>query len=428
MPPEARREQRLPARRLPLLYFAFAHLCLATAFAALALDPRGVGGFFYHPKMIAVVHLVTLGWITSSILGAVYMIGPMALRMPMPARWPDHVAFWIFAIGVFGMVIHFWIAEPKGMAWAAGMVTLALLWVALRMFRALPAAPIPGSIKLHFTLGFVNILAAATAGVLLAVDKTVHFLPGYVLDNVAAHAHLAALGWATMIVMGAGYRLLPMMLPAAMPDRRGLWASALLLESGVIGLFVGLAARRTWAGLFGLLVIAGIMVFLREVRWMTRNPRPAPRDLPKPDLGVIHVGQAFAYLVLAAGLGLALGSTPPGAWKVPAVMIYGVFGLIGFLGQMVVGVSNRLLPLFSWLTAYSGGGFQAVPPSPHVLPKRSFQAWTLGLWSVGVPLLAAGLALDRTPWITVAGGLLFVAVALAGAGAVRVVRLSRKNN
>jgi len=136
------REQRLPDRWLPLLYFGFAHLCLAAAFAAVALDPRGVAGFYYHPRMVAIVHLVTLGWITSSILGAVYMIGPMALRMPMPARAADRWAFGLFVTGVSGMVIHFWIAEHSGMAWAAGMVILAVSQVAWRVLGALPAAPI----------------------------------------------------------------------------------------------------------------------------------------------------------------------------------------------------------------------------------------------------------------------------------------------
>jgi len=35
-----------------------------------ALDPRGVSGFFYHSRMLAIVHLVRLGWITASILRA----------------------------------------------------------------------------------------------------------------------------------------------------------------------------------------------------------------------------------------------------------------------------------------------------------------------------------------------------------------------
>lgn len=419
------REKRLPPRWLPLLYFGFAHLCLAVAFAAVALDPHGVAGFFYHPRMVAVVHLVTLGWITSSILGAIYMIGPMALRMPMPACAADRGAFGLFALGVVGMVGHFWIAEASGMAWSAGVVILALLHVALRVLRALPAAPIQRAVKLHFALGFLNLLAAALAGLLLGLDKVFHFLPGYVLANVTAHAHLAALGWALMIVMGAGYRLLPMLLPAAMPDRKSLWASALLLEAGLLGLSTGLVARRAWAGIFALLVVAGIAAFLREVLWMLRNPRPAPKGLQRPDLGILHVAQALLCLLLAAVLGMVLIFSPPGTWKIAATLVYGVLGLVGFLAQMVIGVNARLLPLFSWLTAYAGEGFRAVPPSPHVLPYRALQKWTLGLWSLGVPLLAAGLALDRMMWLTAAGWALLAAVVLDGIGAVRVVRSAR---
>ena len=69
-------------------------------------------------------------------------------------------------------------------------------------------------------LAFFNILVAAILGVLIGFDRVYHFLPGFVLANVFVHAHLAALGWATMMVIGVAYRLLPMILPAAMPHDR----------------------------------------------------------------------------------------------------------------------------------------------------------------------------------------------------------------
>jgi cbb3-type cytochrome oxidase subunit 1 len=106
----------MPARWVPLLYFAFAQACLATAFAALAFQPGSLAGFFYHPKMLAVVHLVTLGWISASILGAVYVIGPVALRMPLPAR-RAYVAFAAFAVGL--VYAH---AHLAALGWGAMMV------------------------------------------------------------------------------------------------------------------------------------------------------------------------------------------------------------------------------------------------------------------------------------------------------------------
>src|SRR5215213_1061855 len=102
---------QLPPRMLPVLYFATAHAALALAAAAVALDPRGVSGFFYHARMLGIVHLVTLGWITASILGSIYIVGPIALRVSFPAGRVDYSAFALVVIGIVGMVAHFWLEE-----------------------------------------------------------------------------------------------------------------------------------------------------------------------------------------------------------------------------------------------------------------------------------------------------------------------------
>ena len=103
MPDAARRRDLTPASAIPLAYFAFAHLGLAAALLVLALRPDLPGAFFYHPKMVALVHLVTLAWLSGSILGAFYIVGPLALRLPMPVRWTDWVAFLAFALGWLGV-------------------------------------------------------------------------------------------------------------------------------------------------------------------------------------------------------------------------------------------------------------------------------------------------------------------------------------
>jgi hypothetical protein len=73
----------LPSRGLPLLYLCTGLLSLGVAFATVAVDPAGIAGFFYHPRMLAVVHLVTLGWIGGSVMGSIHIVGPLALRMPL---------------------------------------------------------------------------------------------------------------------------------------------------------------------------------------------------------------------------------------------------------------------------------------------------------------------------------------------------------
>src|SRR5213592_38390 len=107
--PRDDRRDRLPPRVLPLLYIGTAHASLALSLFCVAWWPLAVTGFFYHSWMVALVHLVTLGWITLSILGAIYIVGPIALRMPMPAGRGDYVAFGLVVVGLIGMVAHFWI-------------------------------------------------------------------------------------------------------------------------------------------------------------------------------------------------------------------------------------------------------------------------------------------------------------------------------
>src|SRR5262252_1562390 len=230
----------IPARALPILYLGTAHVSLAAAFLVAASSPRAVAGFLYHSWLVGLVHLVTLGWITFSILGAVYIVGPVALRMPMVAKRADYVAYACAVIGLVGMVGHFWIAEYAGMAWATAAIASAILFMTVRIVVAVRRAAIHRAVKLHIVLACVNFWIAASMGLLIAFDKVCHFLPGFVLANVFAHAHLAAIGWATMMVIGVGYRLLPMILPSKMPPGRSVYATAALLELGVLGLFTSL--------------------------------------------------------------------------------------------------------------------------------------------------------------------------------------------
>ena len=335
----------LPPRLLPVLYFAVAHAALALAFGSVALDPRGVSGFFYHARMLAIVHLVTLGWITASILGSLYIVGPIALRVWFPARWLDYAAFALLVVGIVGMVSHFWLEEYGGMAWSAATAATGILVAGINIVRRLPGAQLPRAVSAHIVLAFANVLGAAVTGVLIGFDKVYHFLPGFALTTVFAHAHLAAIGWATMMVVGIAYRLLPMVLPSAMPHGPSLWISVALLQLGVSGLFVSLLIRGRYGWVFASIIVAGLAAFLSHVIWMLGRPRPRPPGLRSPDPAVWHAFASFVSLAFASALGLWLTIAEPSTGTLRVAMAYGVFGLVGFLAQMVVGMEGRLLPI-----------------------------------------------------------------------------------
>jgi hypothetical protein len=414
----------IPSRGLVLLYLATAHISLALACALVGSDPLAVAGFFYHSRMVAVVHLVTIGWIAMSILGHVYVVLPMAFGQPLPARKGDYAAYGLVVIGLIGMVAHFWLEEFSGMAWSAATAAAGVAHVVGRLVWSLPGARVPGGVKLHLYFASLNMLLAVTMGVLLGFDKVYQFLPGYVLSNVFAHAHLAAIGWVCMMVVGLGYRLLPMVLPAAPPAGPSIYVSAILLETGVVGLFASLVLRSAFSRLFALVIVAGFASAGAHVVWMLRHrraPSPARNDA---GFAIAHVATAAGWLVLACMVGVFLTFAPSTEGTLRAALLYGVFGLVGFLAQIIVGFEAHVLPTAAkyWELQRSGG--LAIGVSPRFSDLRRSAVYCA--WLGGVPAIGAGL-FANAPMVLAAGAwLLFGAVLLGAIDAALVVGVRRQ--
>jgi hypothetical protein len=399
---------------LPAAYFAAAHVALAAAAGVLVVDPALPAGVFYQPKVIALVHLVTVGWLTASILGAFYIAGPLALGVPMPVRALDWIAFASFAIGAAGMVSHFWIATYGGMAWSALMVVVAVGLVAFRAARGMRQSAVAGALRLHLVLALANFLAAAVLGMLIGFDRSSGTFGLSPLSSAWAHAHLAAIGWVMLMVIGMAYRLIPMMLPAAIPTGRRLYLSAVLIEIGLAILFTALLTGSPWLLAGSVLIVAGLANFVVVVRGIVRARRPRPPALPRRDWSVWQTQAAIASMVVAAGCGLALSTGRIGDWRLAVAWVYGVVGLVGFLAQMVAGVEARLVPWYAWYRAQAALGGATPVAAANALPSAAYARLVLLGWITAVPLLAIGLA-TNTPWLVRPGAFALFTGVVTGA-------------
>jgi hypothetical protein len=303
------------------------------------------------------------------------------------------------------MVAHFWLATYEGMAWSAGMVTATMLWVGLRVVRRLPDAEAPWPVALHVALAFTNVLAAAVLGLLIGLNQSRGFLASP-LALMFAHVHLAALGWATMMVVGLAYRLVPMFLPAAMPTSARLAVSAVLIEAGLVVVATTLITGATWHAAGALLIAGGFASFVLVIRRTLSQRRPRPPALPRRDWSVWQSHAALLWLLVAVALGVALAMGVPERWWLAAVWLYGVAGLVGFLAQMVVGMQGRLVPIYAWYRSRAARGGRQPDWAANALPSAGAARVIFLLWAAGVPLLAWGLAFDDRRAIALAASLL----------------------
>jgi len=404
---ERERVHRLPDARLAALWLALAHLSLVAALAVVARWPGVLAGSVWSPPLLAAVHLVTVGCITGTILGALPLVATMALRTRVPRHRGDLAAWASYAVALAGLVAGFWSGRYALVATAGLALIIVASWVIARVVRSLRATPVTARVLRHFPLALGGWTLGGVAGLVVALDRMHPLLPGAFLAKGFAHAHLMVLAFVLPVVFGAGFRLLPMLLPAAMPEGRAVGWSGPLAGLGGIAIAGGLlAGRAVLVGAGALLALGGVGCFVGAIAQMVRRLRPAPPARPRPDLPLLHAGASVLGLLAAAVCGIVLLARGGAGDGLRAA--YGVLALLGCFVQLIVGVSQRLVGWLAWLLRYAQSGYAAVPPTPYALVPRALQAIVGACWLAGVPVLAlaAGLAQPR---LVRAGALLLLA-------------------
>ena len=399
---------------LPLSYLVTATGAFLVAAVAVPWLAPALAGHYYQPRVLALTHTVTLGWITLTIMGASYQIVPIVLGRPI---WSERLARWqlaLTAIGIVGLVAHFFIGEWSGLLWAAGLVTLG---VALHLVNAILS--VRGLAAWTFTarlvaLAHVGLALTALYGTVLGLDKVVRVLPGELFPNLHAHVHLALLGWVLPMVIGVAARVFPMFLlarePAGWPGRVQLWGLGL----GVPAVVLGIIASR-WLLAAGALAVAAAV--LAHGAWVYAMVRGSRR--PALDWGLRFVLTGALALVPATGLGLALALDLLAGPRV--ALAYAALALGAWASLTIAGMMLKIVPFLVWYRVYGPrAGREPVPSLPDLgWPAGERLAW--GLLTLGFATLAGALALGEVEWIRGAG-LLVAAGALAFAATLgRVV-------
>ncbi|MCB1054683.1 MAG: hypothetical protein KDD11_04135 [Acidobacteria bacterium] len=367
------------------------------------------------PPVVAVVHLLTLGFVTSTILGSLYLVSGFAFRARMQEGPADLGALVLYAIGTAWVVRGFFAGRPGDSAAGAPFLILGIGWVAWQSSKALFRSKMPGATKAPFAMAWVSLAATVALGVVQATDPSGLRLGGTVVDRVTTHAHVGLAGWVLVLIMAVGNRLLPMVLPSAMPS--GLLA---LLPSGLTfsgaALFGAgrLGGSQALALAGGLGMVSGVAAFAGTLTWMLRHQKRPGLAVSRPDPPRFGALSSVACLLLATGIGvmLALGSSQPGL-----VFVYGVLVLLGFFGQLIVAIEQRLVPWLLWMRAYAAGKHRQVPPVPYRLPWRLLQALVLGTWAIGPWMLSLATLTGSLPGIRLAAA----GLALSVAGQVMVL-------
>jgi hypothetical protein len=389
---------------------ATATTMFATAALAIPWLAPELAGHYYHPRIIALTHTLTLGWITLTIMGATYQLLPVVLER---AVWSERLAWWqlgVLVVGIVGLVAHFWIGQRSGMAWAAGLVGVGVIAYLLNVGVSLRDLDRVSFTAGCMVAGFGGLALTTAFGVGLAVDRVQPFLPSSFFGTLHAHYHLAVLGWVAPMIVGVAARVYPMFLLAREPAGWAVRLPAGGLALGAPALIAGLLLDASMLVAAGALAVSAALI--GHATWVVRIARARRRPALDWGLGSVLTATGFLGLATAMGLGLALRIT-----RGPRIALaYAVLGLGGWISLTIVGMMLRIVPFLVWYRVYAPRvGRERVPPLRDLgWPRLEGLAWA-GLTG-GFLALAAAAAAGTPGWIRASGGLVALgAVAFAGA-------------
>ena len=249
-------------------------------------------------------------------------------------------------------------------------------------------------------------MLAAVLGVALGFNKVYEVMGGEFFANIFAHAHLAAVGWVTMMIVGFEHRLLPTSRPDGRPASPWPAIRFWLLEAGIAGLVVSLLAGSRWIPLFSAMIVAALLLHAWRPLWTLVRGRVQDRASLWATFALI-----FLMAAAIAGLFLSLDLPEPNSvLRMRVQFAYGYVGLLGWITLTITAQVYKLFPMFVWEERFRALWGKEPVPAMRDLYSRTLQTLSGSFLSLGIAGTATGIVVNYVPLITFFHGLVIVGV------------------
>ena len=195
----------------------------------------------------------------------------------------------------------------------------------------------------HFLLGAISFLVAAV----FIVFNYEAFLGYHLSGPVLSVVHILVLGWVTMIIFGALYQLIPVVMEVKLYSEKLAYTS---LAGLVIGLFFLIAAFLGYRFQLTNNFIVGGSLIIGAVVLFVVNILTTAISSPKRSISKSYIMASAVYFLLTVLMGLFIVinlsyNLLPVAHNV-FLKTHAVIGLVGWFLLLIIGVASKLMPMF----------------------------------------------------------------------------------
>jgi len=356
------------------LYAAFAFLA---ATILLFLSTSSLDQHYFNPKILAITHIMALGWGTMMILGASHQLVPVLIEGKLFSNILAHFSFITAAIGIPLLAYGFYVFNMGWPAqWGAILINTAILSylgnLTLSMIKR-------KKVNVHATFVLTAALwlfVTTLVGLLLVYNFSDPILPTDSLHFLSLHAHLGIIGWFLLLVIGVGSRLIPMFLISKYSNTKLLWMIFGLINAGLLTFIIFFLYVPQIS--FYLISFAFILFGIGSFGYycyhsFKQRIRKKVDEIMKISLLSVIMMLLPVILLFIIIVWLLINSINP-----QLVLVYGFVIFFGWITAIILGMTFKTLPFIVWNKVYHLQAGLGKTPNP----KDMFSSKIFSLMSI----------------------------------------------
>ena len=356
----------------------------------------------WTPEVLALVHLIAVGFMLQAMSGAMFQFIPVAVGGNVwRPLWISNVVQPLLILGALLLVAGFYLSVPILLSAAVPALLLGIGIFVIAVLLALWRTPATGMTLWTMRIAVVGLAVTALLGSLL-VEALARGLALPIIELTNVHLAWGLGGWALMLVAAVSYFVVPMFqLTNPYPLWFARWFGPLLLAALLVWsvLWFGADLRPAQAsGVALALLCAGFATMTLRLQFTRRRKIN--------DATSLNFRVAMIALLVFSLSAAAMAIDPTISDDPRAAVWLGMLAFPGVFVSTISGMMYKITPFLNWLHLQRlGAPISAVPNMKKMIPGDSMTA-QFRLHVLAVLLLLATVWL---PSLAVVAGLVFSA-------------------
>ncbi len=386
--------KRATAYGAVLPFYLYAAVAFLVAAILLFFSADAFSQHYFHPKLLAITHLMALGWGTMIILGASNQLLPVLSEGKLYSNKLAYVSFILAAIGVPLLVFGFYIFDMGPTAkWGGRLVVLAVLVYLVNVFMTIIRSKSETVHVIFVLTATFWLFLTCLYGLVILYNFTYTLLPEDSLHYLPLHAHAGIIGWFLLLIIGVASKLVPMFLISTYSNNTLLWLIYILINgalSAYVFMFL-LEGNDLLVLMPSVLLTIGILAFIYFC-FMTFRLRLRKKVDEQMKISLLSIMLIFIPLLLL--FAIIASSAVSGAQNIKLTIAYGFLIFFGWITAIILGMTFKTLPFIVWSRIYqTGSGRERVPSPRDMFNNTMFRVMSLA-YLAGLIVFTTGILIN----------------------------------